>query len=93
MRPRGSLFHLRMEGWLSGSLTGQCDISEAKGDRRSSSDLGWTERGSVECVHVYVGRGKVGQAGKVREENGNEHLLSTYCMLDTFSVLFVKSFQ
>lgn len=44
-------------------------------------------------MHVYVGRGKVGQAGKVSEENGNEHLLSTHCMLDTFSVLFVKSFQ
>lgn len=50
-------------------------------------------REGVLCVHVYVGRGRVGQAGKVREENGNEHLLSTYCMLDTFSVLFVKSFQ
>ena len=44
-------------------------------------------------MHVCVGRGKVEQAGKVREENGNEHLLSTYCMLDTFSVLFMKSFQ
>lgn len=62
-----------MREWLSGSTTGRCDVSEMKGDRRSSSDLEGTERGSFEDVQVHVGREKVEQAGKMREQNGNKH--------------------
>ena len=91
MRPKWSLFHWGWRGWLSHFTVGQYDIWGTKGGRRSTSNVGWTERGNFECVHVYVGSGTWSKQGKW--ESGNEPLLSPYYRLDSFYMLSMKFFQ
>lgn len=54
--------------------------------------LGGLQEGVLSVCTCMLGGGR-SASREMETRDGDKHLLSTYCMLDTFSVFYMKSFE